>query len=197
MEMENTIPAARQVEKTNTSIISTLNSSRDNYLLLSDKERQSLKPFLFVWLDSNIGESHEIETAIQILQKNVTLVFIMEDGHEREIFMKLGLDNKIVLIVSYECVKQIMPDIYNLTSIITIYVYCLDYKGDLEWMRNYRKIREVIFNINELTQKILKDWVNIKGMEKLTHQHSFEPDMASDMEKEVNLEVKVQPGMQL
>jgi len=193
--MENLPPSVQQVDKTKTSAISTGTASRDDYWSLLDTERQSLKSFYFIWLDSNIAGNHDIETAIEILKRNVTFVLLGKDWDEYQLFMECFLNHEVVLIVSYECAKQIMSDIYHLTSIIAIYTYCLDYKVNSEWTRNYWKIRKVIFNMNELARQILKDLLNFNGMEKLTYQHSSEPDMESNMREEMNLEAIVQPGI--
>jgi hypothetical protein len=142
------------------SFSSALMTPEENIEVLQPKKTQSSESFLIIWLDSNVYRDGKIQMAIKKLENCVKSVHPMNNYDEcEEYLMTYNGNEKIIFIVSNEFDKKIVPNIYWLQSIITIYRYSLDYKIDDTWTQKYENVRDVVYDLNELLQIILRDLV--------------------------------------
>ncbi|CAF1155544.1 unnamed protein product [Adineta steineri] len=64
---------------------------------------------------------------------------------------------RVVMIVSGSLGREIVPSIHHLRQVISIYVYCMDKEGNEKWARNYKKIKAVVTDLDELVSRIKAD----------------------------------------
>ncbi len=98
---------------------------------------------IVVWFDTNAYNT-EGQMTRELLQETLGNLMVFTDKNEYKRF--LGRDLKIkrlVLIISGQLGKEIVPIIHNLTSILSIYVYCKDKKAHEEWTKQYTKVNNL------------------------------------------------------
>ena len=193
------ISRGRQVYETTSRNGPTLTKSRDDPDFLWDREIQPLETFFLIWLQSNIDRNDQIQTTIKHLQNVVMHTRLMNDCDYLKKYLKeYKADDKIVLIISGEFAKKIVPYVHDFTSIIAIYVYSLEYTIDDEWIQDYWKVRNVISVVKELARLLWRDLTYITRIEDLNnqiimHKPSVNDPLVSEMKEKLNQNV-IQTG---
>ena len=83
--------------------------------------------------------------------------------------LSLSTQDRLVLIVSGRCGRQLVPQIHHLRQVSSIYVYCMDKKANEQWAKDFIKIKSVIVELNDLIHIIKQDQTNrVKTEESLT-----------------------------
>jgi hypothetical protein len=173
-------------------INSILMAPRQNFEFLRKKDIQQCENFLIIWLDSNVNQNNQIQRVIKRLENVVTHVLPMTNYYECEQWLiKFNADAKIIFVVSNELDEQIMYNVQHLTSITTIYRYSLDSKIGSKWIHNYPKVCNVVLDLDELLNKILRDAANFKCVDDFNNQ----PYMTSRMPEILDKNVKTQSGL--
>jgi len=54
-------------------------------------------------------------------------------------------EDRLILVVSGRLGREIMPLIYNLHQVISVYVYCMDKKVNEAWSLKYSKVEFIVF----------------------------------------------------
>ncbi|CAF1394746.1 unnamed protein product [Adineta steineri] len=65
--------------------------------------------------------------------------------------------NRLILIVSSRLGREIVPSIYKLRQVISIYIYCMDKKNNEQWALKFAKVKSVVSDLDELVSKITTD----------------------------------------
>jgi hypothetical protein len=164
-----------QGKRTKTSSISASTKSDNDLASLPMTEKQPLKKSRFIWLDPDVDQNEQIQSAMKGLEEIMSCVLSTNNCDECKQWLMDYNDNKrIFLIVSNKFGKQLVPDIHFLPSIIAIYVYCTDRKIHTKWTENYSKVRCVSSDTNKLTQKLLMDARNPKRIKDLNPHILFD-----------------------
>ncbi|CAF0947859.1 unnamed protein product [Adineta steineri] len=120
-------------------------------------EEMHLEIFCLLWLDasSSTKEGRDTEpklrSIINHLKKFQDAAQCQKYIHER------STKERVVMIVSGRLGREIVPSIHQLRQVISIYVYCMDKAGNEKWARNYKKIKAVVTDLDELVSRIKAD----------------------------------------
>ncbi|CAF1464109.1 unnamed protein product [Adineta steineri] len=123
----------------------------------SKSDEMHLEIFCLLWLDasSTTKEGRDTEpklrSIINHLKKFHDTAQCQKYIHER------STKERVVMIVSGRLGREIVPSIHHLRQVISIYVYCMDKEGNEKWARNYKKIKAVVVNLDELVSRIKAD----------------------------------------
>ncbi|CAF1013688.1 unnamed protein product [Adineta steineri] len=120
-------------------------------------EEMHLEIFCLLWLDasSSTKEGRDTEPKLRAiinhLKKFHDTAQCQKYIHER------STKERVVMIVSGRLGREIVPSIHHLRQVISIYVYCMDKEGNEKWARNYKKIKAVVTDLDELVSRIKAD----------------------------------------
>ncbi|CAF3763744.1 unnamed protein product [Rotaria sp. Silwood1] len=124
-----------------------------------------LEMFHLVWLDAGSSSPDGRHTEQQ-LRSIINHLVKFQDVHECEEYIKAQSSNeRIVMVVSGQLGRKIVPNIHLLRQVISIYVYCMDVVAHKIWTQNYRKVKGVVVELNELIKRIQADHKIQKKME--------------------------------
>jgi hypothetical protein len=101
----------------------------------------NLEMFCLIWLDENINikETRDIESNLRTIINHLKkFQNIQQCQHYIE---QRSKKDRVVLIVSGELGREIVPSIHNLRQVTSIYVYCMDKKGNEQWASKFSKVR--------------------------------------------------------
>ena len=112
---------------------------------------------LIIWYDAHAYEQGHASTR-ELLESHLGDVFIMNDKTEWQ--RLIGRDHssqRLVLIISGQFGREIVPRIHDSPNIVSIYVYCRDRERNREWAKNYSKVKSVHTTLDELISDIIFD----------------------------------------
>src|ERR1700722_4333463 len=90
----------------------------------------NLETFSLVWLDASVNGSKENIEAQQRLRTSINHLKTFENSDQCEKYIRsVSKDDRIVLIVSGQLGREIVPRIHKLRQVFSIYVYCMDKKN--------------------------------------------------------------------
>ncbi|CAF1571980.1 unnamed protein product [Rotaria magnacalcarata] len=122
-------------------------------------EIDDLRPGIscLIWLDSN-ANTQEIRDAEQKLAaiNNNFKKFTDITQCQKYIEEQPGND-QLVIIVSGRMGREIVPFIWKLPQVISIYVYCMDKEKNKQWSHIYVKVKDVVIELDELIIRIKAD----------------------------------------
>jgi hypothetical protein len=102
---------------------------------------QRLESFLLIWLDHNVNVNCT-ENTEQKLRSIINNLKKFQDVKQcQQCIEQRSQKDRIVLIVNGRLGREIVPRIHQLRQVISIYVYCTDQKGNMEWSSKFSKVR--------------------------------------------------------
>jgi tetratricopeptide (TPR) repeat protein len=111
--------------------------------------------FPLIWLDSLVNTSQENLDGQRLIRSSIDHLKTFEDINKCEEYIRsVSHDERIILIVSGRLGQEITPRIHQLRQISSIYVYCLDKSLNEKWIKQYKKIKDIITKFDELIYKI-------------------------------------------
>ncbi|CAF4668310.1 unnamed protein product [Rotaria sp. Silwood1] len=126
-------------------------------LFYTKSDEMHLEIFCLVWLDAGSSAKdgrdteQQLRSIINHLKKFQDVSQCQKYIHER------SPKERVVMIVSGQLGREIVPFIHNLRQVISIYVYCFDKKRNEQWACKYAKVRAVVVELNELVFRIKAD----------------------------------------
>ncbi|CAF3548332.1 unnamed protein product [Rotaria sp. Silwood1] len=127
--------------------------------MASENSNNSTKDFIVIWLDRGVGcnkSNQRLKTDLRGLIRRRLLTF---DDPDKCIDHITGafITKQVFLITSNTFGEHIVPLIYELSNIQTIYIYCGDKKKAEAWTKSYKKISGIFTKSHELLDKIRND----------------------------------------
>ncbi len=95
-----------------------------------------------IWSDPSVNNSSENKS----IQEKLREIFLnnfksFESGDQCENFINQNQNQRLMLIVSGQIGRDLVPKIHTLSQVISIYVYCMDKKANEKWAKNYDKVK--------------------------------------------------------
>ena len=120
-------------------------------------DNKHLEIFSLIWLDisTNMNETRNTEEKLRSIINHLKKFQNIKDC--QQYIEQTTLKDRLVLIVSGQLGKEIVPLIHQLRQVISIYVYCMDKKRNKQWTSKYLKIKAVVTDLNELISCIQTD----------------------------------------
>lgn len=109
---------------------------------------ENLETYSLLWLDAAVNKSKENIEAQTKLRASINHLLTFEDEQGcLDYINTLSTDDRTVLIVSGRSGRSIVPNIVKFRQVISIYVYCMDKKGNEEWSSEFSKVRVLSFQV--------------------------------------------------
>lgn len=103
--------------------------------------------FTLVWLDGSVNSTTENLNVQQQLRSLVNQFKTFDKINDCVNYIRNNSkNNRIILIVSGQLGRQIVPRIHRLTHIQCIYVYCMDKEKNEKWSQKFPKVKISNFN---------------------------------------------------
>ncbi|CAF2792622.1 unnamed protein product [Rotaria sp. Silwood2] len=141
----------------------------------------NIETFSLIWLDAAVNTVKENVRAQSELRAIINYLKVFEDLEKCEKYIRKSHESdRIVLIVSGGLGQQIVPQIYKLRQVRTIYIYCMNTKKNKKWASEYSKIKLVTADLDDLIRRIEKDHIKTKKIEEQLAITYLERDSVTD-----------------
>jgi len=118
----------------------------------------NLETFSIFWLDEQVDKTEENRNTQLILREIINHLKTFDDQQEcYQRILSLSQEDRLILIVSGRCGRQLVPQIHHLRQVSSIYVYCMDKKANELWTKDFTKIKSVIGELKDLIHVIRQD----------------------------------------
>ena len=111
------------------------------------KEDKNFETFALVWCNMNINRSEDNLRMQVKLRETVNFLRTFEDNASCELWLqqrRINSNDKIILIISDELGREMIPKVHDLPHIISIYLFCVDKYSNENWSKAFQKVRDCI-----------------------------------------------------
>ncbi|CAF1356904.1 unnamed protein product [Rotaria sordida] len=116
-----------------------------------------LEIFCLIWLDAG-ANAKDIRDTEQNLRSIINRFKKFQDVRQCQKFIEeRSQKERVVIIVSGQLGREIVPSIHKLRQVISIYVYCMDKEGNKKWADKFAKVKAVVVELNQLISRIKAD----------------------------------------
>ncbi|CAF3856915.1 unnamed protein product [Rotaria sp. Silwood1] len=123
----------------------------------TNADNMRLEIFCLIWLDANANATETRDTERR-LRSIINHLKKFQDVEQCQKYIKeRSQKDRLVMIVSGQLGREIVPSIHKLRQIISIYVYCFDKKRNEEWACKFAKVKAVVVELDELISRIKAD----------------------------------------
>ena len=113
--------------------------------------------YSLIWLDA-MAVDEEMKTAEKQLRSIINDLRRFRDVKECHQYIERQSQNdRIILVVSGQMGREIVPSIHKLRQIASIYVYCMDEESNKKWTCQFKKIKAVLVELDALVNQIQRD----------------------------------------
>jgi hypothetical protein len=116
----------------------------DTTPLLNDELQNNddnLEIFSLIWLDDNINIQERQDKQTK-LRRVINHLRKFEDEHECQQYIeKRQKEDRLVIIVSDQSGREVIPRIHQLRQVSSIYVYGKDKNSSQQWTSEFSKVR--------------------------------------------------------
>jgi tetratricopeptide (TPR) repeat protein len=153
---ETTESQATKTEQTNSP--TTRDKTHSNKNLSRRSRFLTVENFIIIWLDFNIHQSNQDnQNSIAQLRRIVNSIQTFTDSDRCIDYLTDVQNEKVVLIVSGSFGQQVVHLIYEITQLVSIYVFCGDKVEHSQWASNYKKVKGVFTQIEALYHELKMD----------------------------------------
>jgi len=118
----------------------------------------NLETFSIFWLDAQVNATeHNRNTQLKLREIINHLKTFDDLGECYQKILSLSTQDRLVLIVSGRCGRQLVPQIHHIRQVSSIYVYCMDKKANEQWAKDFIKIKSVIVQLKDLIHVVKQD----------------------------------------
>ncbi len=101
----------------------------------------NLETFSLCWLDEQVNTTEDNRETQEKLREIINHLKTFDDQNEcHQYIQSLSQQDRLILIISGRCGRQLVPQIHQLRQLISIYVYCMDKKGNEQWAKDFNKV---------------------------------------------------------
>ena len=101
-----------------------------------------------IWLDAHVNANADNKQAQQELRSIFNNFKPFENQTQCQTYIRsVPSHNRIILIVSGQFGRQLVPDIHQLHQLSSIYIYCMNKQINEEWSKDYSKVRSFFFDL--------------------------------------------------
>jgi hypothetical protein len=103
---------------------------------------ENLETFSLLWLDAQMDNNKRNRHAQKQLRTIINQFKTIEDENECQHFIEqTSKEDRLVLIISDQLGRLVVPRIHCVRQVSSIYVYCLNKQANYEWANNFPKVR--------------------------------------------------------
>ena len=117
--------------------------------------RDNLETFSLIWLDKKVNETDSNRQTQKALRQIINNLKTFDDQQQCHNYItSCCAQDRMILIISGQLGQQLVPQIYQLRQISSIYVYCKNKEANEQWARKYDKVKRVINEVDYLLHDI-------------------------------------------
>ncbi|CAF3126735.1 unnamed protein product [Rotaria sp. Silwood2] len=133
---------------------------------LSSTVGENYEIFSLIWLDLSTNDLHDNIDTQQQLHSIINYLRIFHDIDECEQYIRsLSKDDRVVFLINEKYAFEIITRIYELRQIISIYIHSKEDNHDYGWISQYKKIKSIKSDLDELIVQIKLDHIKQKKLE--------------------------------
>jgi hypothetical protein len=119
---------------------SSVQSSSSNETTSSIQKDINYETYSLIWLDASINSEENLAAQKQ-LRSSINYLRKFDKLDECEKYIRsVSSNDRIVLIISGHFGQQLIPEIYHLRQVSSIYIYCTDKEFHQRWSKKYPKV---------------------------------------------------------
>jgi hypothetical protein len=144
-----------QVEQTSDGVVTTEQTSADSKDVAPRRRisDQTVQNVFLIWLDNNIDDnSADCRNTISQLRFIVNTINTFTDGDECIQFLDSIGNEKACMIISSSFGQQIVPRIYNMSQVDSIFIFCDNNEYYEQWTKEWSKIKGVFTEISPICE---------------------------------------------
>ncbi|CAF1211237.1 unnamed protein product [Adineta steineri] len=116
---------------------------------------QIMQNVLLIWLDNNINENNtDCNNTIKQLKRVINSINTFTDGDQCVEFIQTMNNNKVCMIVSGSLGQHIVPHVYNMSQVDTIFIFCSNREWHKQWAKEWPKIKGVFTDITSICEAL-------------------------------------------
>lgn len=101
----------------------------------------NLETFFLLWLDEQIDGNEDNRYAQKQLRNIINHLKTFDNENQCENYISsISKEDRIVLIVSGQLGRTIVPRIHHLPQILSIYIYCMNKQANEQWSKDFNKV---------------------------------------------------------
>jgi hypothetical protein len=101
----------------------------------------NLETFSLVWLDTQVNTTEYNRQTQEELRQIINHLKTFDDRQRcHDYITSLSAQDRLILIVSGQLGRQLIPQIHHLRQISSIYVFCMNKQANEQWARKYTKV---------------------------------------------------------
>ncbi|CAF2918601.1 unnamed protein product [Rotaria sp. Silwood2] len=112
---------------------------------------------VLIWIDpsANSDENLNAQQNLTSIYKNVKAFTSVVDGENA--IQQWTRTNEVILIVSGEFGRELVPRIHRLEQLLTIYIFCIERENHIQWAKEYSKIKALVIKLDRFVSIIESD----------------------------------------
>lgn len=100
-----------------------------------------LEIFHLIWLDADIN-TKDIQDAEQKLRSIINQLKKFQDVEQCQTYIEQrSQKDRVIMIVSGRLGREIVPSVYKLRQVTSVYVYCVDENSNNQWADKFAKVK--------------------------------------------------------
>jgi hypothetical protein len=101
----------------------------------------NLETFSLLWLDAQVNTTEDNRQTQQKLRQIINHLKTFDDQEQcHQYILSLSPQDRLVLIISGRCGRQLVPQIHQLRQLSSVYVYCMDKQANEQWAKDFTKV---------------------------------------------------------
>ncbi|CAF1433515.1 unnamed protein product [Adineta steineri] len=118
-------------------------------------DNEHLELFCLVWLNANAIENRNTE---QKLRSVINHIKTFQDVEQcQEYIEQTSQNHRLIIIISGQLGRELVPSIHKLRQVISIYIYCMDTESHKQWSSKFTKVKAIIAELDELVSRLTAD----------------------------------------
>ncbi|CAF1158658.1 unnamed protein product [Adineta steineri] len=116
---------------------------------------QRMQNVLLIWLDNNIDENNDdCQNTIAQLRQAVNDTNTFTDADQCLEFIQTIIDKKVCMVISGSLGQHIVPRVYSMSQIDSIFIFCGNRKRHEQWTKDWPKIKGVFTDITSICEAL-------------------------------------------
>ncbi|CAM4847762.1 unnamed protein product [Rotaria magnacalcarata] len=108
-----------------------------------------------IWLDNTVNRSQQHINDQKLIRSTIDHLKTFENANKCELYIRsISNDERVIMIVSDRLARDIIPRIHALRQVSSIYIYCLDKSINEQWIKQYKKVKDIVTQPNQLIDRI-------------------------------------------
>jgi hypothetical protein len=111
---------------------------------MSPSHDDNLEIFSLIWLDEQVNITEENRQAQSELRLVINHLKTFADRNQcHQYILSHSPQDRLILIVSGRCGRQLVPEIHHLRQLFSVYIYCMDTQTNKQWAGNFPKVGDI------------------------------------------------------